>query len=443
MSDKERVIIVGGGWAGMAAAVELHRHHTPVTLLESARQPGGRARSVMHGDTLFDNGQHLLIGAYRETLRLLDRMGAKESDLLARLPLHLEVRDRNGNLHIESPALPAPIHLLWGLLRASGLSRMEKYQAIRMSVLLAMRNFRLDTDTSVAKLLSDYRQGESMVRRFWEPLCLATLNTPPQTASARVFLRVLKDSFSRRRHDADLLIPRVPLGDVFCSQAIRYLESSGHNCIETSRRVTALNIDDEHRFNVETKQGTLTADDVILATAPSGVIPLIEPLPGLQPLTQALSKLGAQPIITVYLYYPEAPHPDFPMLGMSGTVSQWLFDRAVCGQPGWYAVVISSNGPQKQWDNHYLIGQIQQELAEHLDGWPSEADKAFVIREKRATFECRVDIDTLRPDNRTPLPGLWLAGDYTDTGYPATLEGAVRSGVQCAHQIIAQRQSRH
>ena len=128
------------------------------------------------------------------------------------------------------------------------------------------------------------------------------------------------------------------------------------------------------------------------------------------------------------------------MLGMSGTLSQWLFDRRVCNQPGLIAVVISADGAHMSWDNARLTSEVTSELRSRFPTWP-EAETAMVIREKRATFECRVGTENLRPGNTTPVKGLWLAGDYTDTGYPATLEGAVRSGVQCAHRIIEQRHS--
>lgn len=441
MSSEKRVLIVGAGWAGVAAALELHAHSIPVTLLESAGRPGGRARTVEVDGTLFDNGQHLLIGAYHETLRLLSQMGIREADVLERRPLRLEVRDTQRNLTITAPPLPAPLHLLWALLGASGLNWHEKYRAIRMSLSLNLRKFRIPKDISVAELLSRHDQGADIIRRFWEPLCLATLNTPISIASAQVFLRVLQDSFTQSRHDADLLLSRVPLGELFCESAMRYLEAAPHNAIALGQRVTGISVSGGVATGITTGDGAIDASEIIIATSPSAAARLLEPIAQTASLAQSIASLGTQPIATVYLYYPDAPPQQEPMLGLSGTLSQWLFDRSHCGQPGWYAVVISAQGEHLHWDKQRLAQQVQQELANTLPNWPAAAERTVVIREKRATFECRVDIESHRPGNRTPLSGLWLAGDYTSTGYPATLEGAVRSGVQCAHEIIAQRQS--
>lgn len=440
MQHENGVLIVGGGWAGLAAALELDRHNIPVTVLESAPQLGGRARNVHTGTQCLDNGQHLLIGAYRETLRLLKLMGISESDVLVREPLRLHVFGEEPPLELSAPPLPAPLHLIWALLNAKGVSRRDRLQALRMSLSLAITGFTLTEDISVADLLQHHRQGAGLIHRFWEPLCIATLNTPIENASARVFLRVLKDSFSRRRRDADLLIPRVPLGTLFPESASAYLSRHNRNKVELKKRVTALEIQHGRIKGLKVGGQSLTATDIILAVSPSAATRLLSPHTELASLAETVAGLGAQPIVTVYLQYPTHHRLPQTMLGMSGTVSQWLFDRRICGQPGLIAVVISAEGPHMEWDNEQLITRVKSELLDHFPQWP-EAKQAKVIREKRATFECRVGIEPLRPSNETPVKGLWLAGDYTDTGYPATLEGAVRSGVQCAHRLIEQRQS--
>jgi squalene-associated FAD-dependent desaturase len=439
MARTNGVIIIGAGWAGLAAALELDRHGIPVTLLESASQPGGRARSVISGGNCIDNGQHLLIGAYRETLRLIELMGIREADVLRREPLRLQVHGGESTLDLKAPPLPAPLHLAWALLRAKGISLRDRLAALRMSLALGVNGFSIDGEMSVSELLQHHRQGAGLIRCFWEPLCLATLNTPPAIASARVFLRVLEESFSRSRHDAELLIPRVPLGELFPQSAVRYLCRHDNNTVKLKERVTGLAIADGRIGGVTTRQGQLSGSDVILAVSPEAATRLLSPVSALQPLAADIARLGSQPIVTVYLQFPPEHRLPQTMLGMSGTVAQWLFDRGVCGQPGLIAVVISAGGEHMAWDNDRLIRTIRAELRGRFPRWP-EAQALSVIREKRATFECRVGIEALRPANATAVQGLWLAGDYTDTGYPATLEGAVRSGVECARRLIAQRQ---
>lgn len=435
MSEPQRVVIVGGGWAGMAAALELSQHHIPVTLFESATTFGGRARTVSIDGIDFDNGQHLLIGAYRETLRLLAFMATTEETVLTRLPLRLEAQ---GQLRLTAGPLPAPFHLLWGLMSAKGISIADRYRAIHMSLLLALRRYRLTDDISVAELLQRYQQSPWLIQNLWEPLCLATLNTPVQTASAQVFLRVLQESFSHRRSDSDLLLPKVPLGELFCENAARFLQATVGNQLQRQSKVSGLLIENEKISGIVVNGETLPATQVILATAPRAAARLLQPIAQAHALAEQLTNFGYQPITTIYLYYPNTSLP-FPMLGLTNTLSQWVFDRSHCGQPGWFAVVLSATGEHSEWDKTRLAEQIQQELAQQLPDWPQQAEQWHMIREKRATFDCHVGIEAERPNNSTPLDGLWLAGDYTNTGYPATLEGAVHSGVQCARRILARQ----
>jgi len=441
MGTSSRVIIVGGGWAGMAAALELSRHAIPFTLLESAPRLGGRARTVCLNGTEVDNGQHLLIGAYHEVLRLLAEMGVDEASVLSREPLHLIVQERGSALHLTAPRLPAPLHLLWALLAAKGIGLRDKWQALRMSLALALSGYRLAEDCSVATLLARHRQGTALIRRFWEPLCIATLNTPLEKASARVFLRVLQDSFTRSRSDADLLLPRVTLGQLFPETAAKYLEQQHNNdVVHLRQRVTALRLGRQGIEGISGNFGDLDTSDVILAVSPGAALRLLRPHAPLQELANQIAKLGTQPIITAYLQFPADFRLPQTMMGLSGRLGQWLFDRRVCSQPGLVAVVISAEGEHSHWDNAKLLATLQQELREEFPAWPA-VEQGRVIREKHATFECRVGVESRRPDNATSVPGLWLAGDYTATGYPATLEGAVISGVQCARRLIEQRQS--
>jgi hydroxysqualene dehydroxylase len=307
-----------------------------------------------------------------------------------------------------------------------------------MSLKLALRGYRLTEDLSLAELLSQQHQSPWLVKNLWEPLCLATLNTPLHKASAQLFLRVLRDSFSQRRSDSDLLLSKVPLGELLCENVARFLPSTGDTRLHLGEKVSGLGVTDGKISGVIVNDETLPCAEVVLATSATAATRLLQPIAQTSALSEQIAAFHYQPITTVYLHYPDRTLP-FPMLGMTGTLSQWVFDRAHCDQPGWFAVVISAEGKHDEWDKEQIATQVQQELAQQLPDWPQQAEQWHLIREKRATFECRVGIEAQRPGNTTPLEGLWLAGDYTNTGYPATLEGAVRSGVQCARRIIARR----
>ena len=436
MSREKEVVIIGGGWAGLAAALELTNHGVPVRLFESSPQLGGRARNAPFKEQTVDNGQHLLIGAYHEILQLLGRIGTDESEVLLRKRLHLKVFDGDGTLDMHAPSLPAPLHLAWAQLSAGGLGLRERLLAISMSLRLLLSGFALQQDISVKELLQHYSQSENIIKRLWEPLCIATLNTPITKASAQVFLRVLRDSFTRSSSDADLLIPKVALGDLFPSRAASYLQQHGAD-IRLRQRVEGLRITNKKLTGIIIDGKEISCGNAIIATAPRAASRLLKEHAELSEIHHKISQLESQPIITVYLQYHSQHRLEEPMLGMCGTVSQWLFDRSHCGNPGLISVVVSAEGKHEGWDNQTLTQHIIQELTQQFPDWPRPVSTR-VIREKYATFECRVGIEALRPDNVTPVDGLWLAGDYTATGYPATLEGAVRSGMKCARMIIEQ-----
>ncbi len=430
------VVIAGGGWAGLAAAVELSAAGFPVLVLESARQLGGRARGVKFGKLAVDNGQHLLIGAYHETLRLLQVIGQREAEVLLRLPLQLRVHGARRSIDLRTPGvLPAPFHLGWGLLSAGGLPLRDRWRALQMSLQLRLKDFSLDADIPVSHLLKRHRQSPQLIEQLWEPLCLAALNTSTAQASAEIFLRVLRDTFNGARSDSDLLIPRHDLGLLFPKAAFEFIEQHS-GLVHLNQRVSSLVIENGAVNGVMVDNKPIAARALILATSPRVTSRLLAPHPALAQPAAQIEQLAHEPIVTVYLRYPGHCRLALPMEGMSGTLAQWLFDRRVCGQEGVIGAVISGSGPHMELDNTALTRQVAAELATRHPHWPAPQE-SLVIRERRATFRCEVGINARRPDIHTAVEGLWLAGDYTDTGYPATLEGAVRSGVQCAQEIIA------
>ncbi len=429
------VIIAGAGWAGIAAAVELAARGTTVTLVEVAAQLGGRARRVDWGELALDNGAHILLGAYHHTLGLLARVGIDQGGALLRLPLRLElVRADGSGVELRAPNLPAPLHLAWALLRCAGLTLGSRLRALRLCAHLIRTRFMVTEDRSVAEWLVDHDQPREVSESLWEPLCIAALNTPPSEASARMFVRVLGLSFLRRRSDSDLLLPRSNLGAMLPEPAADYIKAAGGH-IRLRQRVTGLRIREGRIAGLDTAAGALHGDRIVLALPPVTSARLFATHSSLATLAASIEALGHEPICTVYLRYPTVVDPGTPMLGLIGRTGQWVFDRRLTGQPGVLSVVMSASGPHMSLDNDTLLGRIGSELAEIFPHWPAW-ESGWVLREKRATFACRVGIDDRRPGHRTPVRGLWLAGDFTDTSLPGTLEGAVASGLQCARMLL-------
>ncbi len=436
MASNDTVIIVGGGWAGLSCAAELTRHGRHVTLLESARQLGGRARRVAFGEYPVDNGQHILLGAYTHTLQLLQTVGVNLATHIMRMPLQLHLHEQQRPAFVlTAPKLPAPLHLLAALLRAPGLTLSQRWTAIRFGQRFCRNNIILEKDLTALELLQHEKQDSRLVQLLWEPLCLAALNTSIDVASAEVFLQVLRDTFCRNRHDSDLLLPKTDLSALLPDHACEYIEQRGGR-VELGQRVEELLIHQRQIHGVRCADSPRPASQVVLTIPPYAVLPLLKPIPALQDTTYNLANFTYEPICTIYVKYPDDVSADFPVQGFIGGLSQWLIDRRVSGLPGLMAVVISGPGPHMNLSHTELARQICAELTLAFPHWPAP-DDVFVICEKRATFSCRSNINAIRPDNRTLVKGLWLAGDYTNTGYPATIEGAVQSGLRCARQIVA------
>lgn len=430
------VIIVGGGWAGLAAAVTLAEHRVPVTVLEGAKQLGGRARCAPFAKHTVDNGQHLMVGAYTELLRLLTVVGMEHNAAFKRVPLALDVRGLSRDrLLLLTPRIPSPLNLMTGLLTAHGLSLRESIRALKFCTALARGRWEADPNISVEALLIHHRQTGRLTRLIWEPMCLAALNTPIRDASALHFVRVLGDTFGKRKGNSDFLIPQLNLGALFPEPAMAYVEQHGGS-IKLLQKVTDLQIRDAQISGVIANGGVaLAADHVIVATSPTACQRLLAPHPGLDDIATQLGNLTYEPITTVYLQYPPTTRLGRDVIGIAGGLGQWLFDRRIAGQPGLMAVVISATGRHSAMSHADLANTVAGEIVRLYPRWPAPLEK-LVIEEKRATFACKVGVDAFRPLSQTPIKGLWLAGDFTHTGYPATLEGAIRSGIGAAHGVL-------
>jgi len=420
----------------MAAAVALADCGIPVTVFESAQQLGGRARGVMYNDTQLDNGQHLLLGCYVQTLNLIEKVGGNIDKDFLRLPLQL---DLHGEFSLKAPRLPAPLHLLVALLSAQGLTWNERLNASRFMLTLRRMNFRLINDITATELLAQHKQDTALVQKLWEPLCIAALNTPIHKASAQVLLNVLRDALNQSRDYSDMLLPRIDFTSLFPQRAANYVEQHGGK-VNISCSVEALR-PLEDGIEITTVQSSEKFSHAICAAPPVVAARLLRPIAASQnhgALAETVAQIDSlehQPIYTVYLQYPASVTLPHPMLGLHQRYSQWLFDKGrITGQHGLLAAVISTEGIHLELSQDELAQKVIIELHEEF-GIAGQPAWFKVIAEKRATFCCSPNLE--RPSQLTPLPRLLLAGDYTAGDYPATLEGAVMSGLKCADVISA------
>ncbi|WP_239902906.1 hydroxysqualene dehydroxylase HpnE [Laribacter hongkongensis] len=416
--------VIGAGLAGVAAAWRLAGLGAHVTLYEAGRVAGGRSRRV--GDGRLDNGQHILLGAYRETLALMRAVGVDPETALLRLPLALDVQD---GMSLVLPAWPAPLHVLAGLARARGITGTDKLRLMLALMRLQRAGFRVPAGMTVAAWLSQTRQSPRLVTGFWQPLVLAALNTPLGVADMATLARVLRDSLASTRDASDLLLPRVELSALLPEPALLRLQQAGHAVRRAARVRTVRSMAGGVAVDGEAFAG------VVVATAPYHAAGLLPQSGDWQALRQCINSLPVQPITTVYLQARPGVRLPRPMLGMAGSIAQWVLDRGqLAGHDGQLAVVISGPGEHQALAPDALGQRVAVEL---LACWPQLGPLVVeqVITEQRATFSCEAGLE--RPPAATPDSRIWLAGDYVAGEYPATIEGAIRSGTRAADALAA------
>ncbi|MBL8445101.1 MAG: FAD-dependent oxidoreductase, partial [Zoogloeaceae bacterium] len=337
------VAIIGGGYAGMACAVELARTGHEVTVFERSLILGGRARLVTRDDWQVDNGQHIVIGAYTELARLLRLIGVS-AKAFERIPLTLHVP---GRLHLRAAHLPAPLHLAVGLLRAKGLDWDDRKAMLRLTRHLKKSGFKVEPGSTVRSLLHVTGQTPRLTTLIWNPLCIAALNTLPAEASAQVFADVLRDSLCADANASELLIPRVDLTELFPVQAARYLALK--RCkINTGNGIEGLTSSPAGFRLVGDPIANRSYEHVVIATAPYHAASLLDSAGGCERLARQIDALPYEPITTVYFALGPNVRLPYPMIGLADGPAQWAFDRGQLGsKAGLIALVISAHGPHE------------------------------------------------------------------------------------------------
>ncbi len=439
--DRPDVIVVGGGFAGLSAATALAEEGARVLVLEGRPHLGGRARSWLDPESgqVVDNGQHLFMGCYRETLRFLSRLGT--SDQLALQPrLAMHLIDRGGKIGTFSlPSLPAPFDRLAGFLRYPGLGMAERWGLARVA--RAVRREARQSDAaleqrSVAMWLDELQQTDEAKRRLWHPIAISALNEMPDRASAAMFAPVLREAFLGGVDSARLGVPRVGLSDLYAEPAASYLRH--RKCsVRLRSPVRRILIEDRRCAGVLLDGGEqVTGGAVILSVAHSDLTELLPPEAAADPFFAGAPVLEWSPIVSVYLWF-GGPVFDLPFAALVDCTWHWVFDRRAIGgrEGGAQGVTLVCSAAR------HLVGRSIDSLVrsalDDLHAFVPESRRAalrrsLVIKEKRATFSPACGTSALRPAQKTPYAGLYVAGDWTATGLPATIEGAVQSGHACA-----------
>jgi len=434
-------IVVGAGLAGIAAAVRLAEAGWRVTLFEARKQLGGRATSHVDPRTgrRLDNCQHVLLGCCTEAIDLFGRLGVDD-----RIEWHDELYflSEGGRAdRFARCALPPPAHLLPPLLSCSFLSWTSKFAVVR--AMRAMRNGRDQwlasgggDDMSFAEWLRRHRQPRQAVERFWSVVIVSALNESIESVSAAAALKVFRDAFLGGANGSRLGVPRVPLADLY-ERTDALLRRSGGSVV-TSTPVGGLNVRDGQVESVRSGDGrVLTADAYVVAVSLDRVERLFPPhIAGLDDRFAALERFTFSPILGIHLWF-DRRVLRVPHAVLVNSPLHWVFDRGVDEQGAQHLHAVVSAA--RQWVGlpaPAILEHVLAELHRYLPSCrPARLVRGEVIKERKATFAPTPGIESIRPSATGSIPNLFLCGDYCRTGWPATMEGAVRSGYMAAAAI--------
>ncbi len=438
------VLILGGGFAGLAAGVDLAEQGKKVILLERRNFLGGRAYSFtdnVTGDTI-DNGQHLMMGCYHHTLSFLTKIGASHKVKFQPNPRVDFLSETEGHASFACPALPAPLHLLAGLARLQTISWRDRLKALRVGLALRTMNgnrARL-ADITVREWLNELGQSEKMQSRFWDLIALATLNETPELASADMFARVLDQAFMHARQDSTMVISRVGLSDLYTQDAVRFIEARGGE-VHLNAAVKGIDFANGCAIGVTLSNGECLAASALISAVPYFMLKDLLAPELLATYFPSVAAFKSAPIVSINLWYDE-PVTELEFVSLLDSPIEWVFNKnAIAGksQPGrqHLALVISGAHQSARQLKETLIAMAHTEMKRFFPrARPQQPLHAYVVKEQQATISHTVGTARKRPSQKTPMANFFLAGDWTDTGLPATIESAVWSGQECARLLF-------
>ena len=415
----KKVVVLGAGYAGLAAANELILRGHDVTLIESRALLGGRAHSFVDPKSglVLDNGQHVLMGCYHETLGLLRRLGVIDR-LYSPPRMAVPFVSEKGRSVLAATA-PEPFHLLSALLSYGELSFADKFAAIKLAVRVRLGQEALAHE-SVEAWMRRWGQTPNIIRALWEPLCIAALNEPVATASAQLFATVIRRSFLAGAADASILLSRVGLSELFAPEAIQLLEMC-RGTVRLQVPVTGLRFEGTSLREIKLGNGTSLQPEAVVSALPWNVVRGL--LPAESKLSRACAQIHDAPIVSLHLWL-ERPILHEPFVGLLDSPVHWVFSRDhiqgpnSAGQEGHVITAVVSGardlvdktGPE-------LEDLAMKELARFLpESVGVRVLHRMVYKARSATFAATPETEPLRPDATTEWSNFWLAGDWTNTG---------------------------
>lgn len=433
------VVVIGAGCAGLSAATTLVEAGARVVVVEARPIAGGRTFATEDRSTgdWVDNGQHVLFGCYYDTLAHLSRIGTRQK-LMVQSSLAVPMVDMNGRQsELRCPALPSPLQLVAGALAWDALTWRERLAITGLGRALRRSAPPPPPDQTVRAWLTRHGQPARLCDLLWEPLAVAALNQPIDQATATTFVEVVRRMLGPGSDDAALVIPAESLTHVLVDPAVKFIEAGGG---EVRRGAPArVSVGPGGVAGVEVRGQVVTAPVVVSSAPWHALAGLFAPMPEvLVPLATRAAAMQSVPIVTVNLWF-DRPVLGRPFVGLPGRAFQWVFDkrRVSPGQATHLSLVCSGATDVVGLDNDAIVERAHRELAAAVPAASrARLVRATAVRERRATFSLAAG-EPARPACVTPLPGFLLAGDWTDTGLPATIESAVSSGHRAAKAALA------
>ena len=435
------VVVVGAGFAGLSAAVRLADAGRRVVLVEATKAGGGRSRSFLHDSGIeLDNGQHLMMGCYHETLAFLRTIGAEGNVSFQRNLAMDMVKLGGGRIKLRCPALPAPLHLAVGLAAMRGLGVLHKASALRMGLFMRGEVQRPDDNETCDTWLRRLGQTQGIRGAFWDPLIWAVLNDDPLVASAAMLVAVLERAFLGTRDASRLGVPRLPLSRLYVDDAVAHLRARGAD-LRFGAPMRGIVTDERGVTGVQLRNGdVIEAREVITAVPPPALLDALPEAALRDPVFQDVARLGTSPIVNLWLFLDRPLFDDVPFLGLVGSPLHWLFDRSrIEGrEDGDTLLNVTISGARGFVDDspEVLVDLFKAEAARYFPGRRFTVLRSKVVKEKRATISHAAGTYHRRPEVQSPIPGLWLAGDWVRTGLPATIESACASGHMAAARVL-------
>ncbi|MDP3147514.1 MAG: hydroxysqualene dehydroxylase HpnE [Ignavibacteria bacterium] len=439
----KKCLIVGGGLAGLSAAVFLASKNIQVHLIEASPKFGGRAYSFLDdksGDEI-DNGQHLLLGCYYETIKFIKLLGAEDQFYFQkRLEINF-VDQHKKEFHLKAIKLPYPFGLLAGLLSYRALSLLDKIKIKTLISTLLFTDSNKYSDVSVLDWLKKNGQNERSIKAFWEVIGVGALNSHLKDASAKMFIDILKVIFLKGSDASAMIIPKVGLSKAFVEPALNFLQSS-KNELSHSEKLLEISIAQNKAIAVGTDKGIINDFDAIIFAIPSYAISKIiekKPIPSPSQREgyndspfggkEGGLDLSTSSILTLHLWLKENKMKK-PFYALLNSPIHWVFNH------GNYITTVTSSADEFiEKSQEELFSIVSEELQKYLDIKKEDISDYKIIKEKRATFIPNKENLLKRPSVKTNLENVFLAGDWTNTGLPATIEGAIKSGVTAAEEV--------